>query len=91
MAAKLDKFQKDILIKEAKRNKAKMLTKRIMEYKNISINEAFELLSNSMTYDLLMQTFTELYGSTDELLWEMIKAEMDNNMTWFEHLICDRQ
>ena len=84
-------FSKDVIIKRAKRAKAEMLTNRLAGYKNITVENAFEALSRSITYELLMQNYTELYGGTDELLWKMLKAETDGNMNEFTHLIGDRQ
>lgn len=84
-------FSEDILVKRAKRAKAEMLTNKLSEYKNITIEKAFEALSGSITYELLMQNYTELYSSTDELLWRMLHAEIEGNMEEFTQLIGDRQ
>ncbi len=74
-------------IKTLQRNAAVKLSGYLMElYKN-DRNKAFEVLYNSLTYDYLMKSDTEMFLKSHEELVYMLKLELANDMdTWFRQV-----
>lgn len=55
------------------------LVKFLVEEKNISTEEAMEILYNSETYDRLCDLETHLYYESPAYVYEMLKEEIDKN------------
>lgn len=55
------------------------LLKIIIEDRNITIQEAMDILYSSNTFELLCDLETHLYYESPAYLYEMLKEELSNN------------
>lgn len=54
------------------------LLKIIVEDKNITVQEAMDILYNSKTFELLCDLETHLYYESPAYVYEMLKEELSN-------------
>lgn len=66
-------------IKKVMRIISSYLVEKLMNYKNISRDEAVELLMQTSSYEALMDADTDLYLESKESVWNILKEEIDGN------------
>ena len=66
-------------IKKVMRIISAYLVEELMKYKNITRDEALELLMQTTCYEALMDSETELYLESKEAVWEILKEELLGN------------
>ncbi len=66
-------------IKKVMRIIAAYLVENLMQYKNISRDEAVILLMRTTCYMALMDPETELYAESREAVWDILKEELEGN------------
>ena len=66
-------------IKKAVRIISVYLVEELMKYKNITRDEALELLMQTSCYEALMDSETELYLESKEAVWDILKEELLGN------------
>lgn len=66
-------------IKKVVRIISAYLVEELMKYKNITRDEALELLMQTTCYEALMDSETELYLESKEAVWEILKEELLGN------------
>jgi hypothetical protein len=66
-------------IKKVMRIISAYLVEELMKYKNITRDEALELLMQTTCYEALMDSETELYLESKEAVWDILKEELSGN------------
>ena len=66
-------------IKKVVRIISAYLVEELMKYKNITRDEALELLMQTTCYEALMDSETELYLESKEAVWDILKEELLGN------------
>jgi hypothetical protein len=66
-------------IKKVIRITSAYLVEELMKYKNITSNEALELLMQTACYEALMDPETDLYLESKEYVWDVLKEEITGN------------
>ncbi len=55
------------------------LVEKLMNYKDITRDEAIELLMKTACYEALMNQETDLYLDSREAVWNVLKEELEGN------------
>ena len=66
-------------IKKLIRITSAYLVEQLMKYKNITRDEAVELLMQTACYEALMDPETDLYLESKESVWDILKEEINGN------------